>query len=78
MALSLAARPGTPAQDGPAGGRGPYTAALLVVLDEPGLTVRQILARVAEGVRGLTGGRQRPVSEGSADPRTILYHRMSR
>ena len=78
MVLSLAAQPGTPAQDGPAGGRGPYTAALLAALAEPGLTVRQVLARVAEGVSGLTGGVQRPVVEGNANPRTILNHRMAR
>ena len=78
MVLSLAAQPATPAQDGPAGGRGPYTAALLAALDEPGLTVRQVFARVAEGVRGLTGGVQRPVVEGNANPRTILHRRLER
>ncbi|MGE0256770.1 MAG: caspase domain-containing protein [Alphaproteobacteria bacterium] len=78
MVVSLAAEPGTFAQDGPAGGRGPYTAALLAALDEPGLTVRQILARVADGVRGLTGGNQRPVADGRASPQTVLYRRLER
>jgi len=61
-AILYAAAQGQAAQDGPPGGNGVFTGALLSVLDEPGLTLEQAFKQVNRLVQERTHGRQRPWS----------------
>ena len=61
-AVIYAAGPGQAAEDGPPGGNGIFTAALLNALDEPGLTLSEVMQRVTTDVAGKTANRQRPWS----------------
>jgi len=58
--IAYSASPNQKADDGNPGTNGVYTAELLKALDEPGLTVEQVLKRANGGVQRATGGRQVP------------------
>lgn len=58
--IAYAAGPGQAAQDGDAGGNGVYTGALVEALKIPNLKIEDVFKRVAESVRGKTGGKQVP------------------
>ncbi|MGB0747126.1 MAG: SUMF1/EgtB/PvdO family nonheme iron enzyme [Magnetospiraceae bacterium] len=60
-----AAAPGQVAQDGPEGGNGIFTRALLAYMDKPGLTLEQVFKRTTAKVLADTKGNQRPWREGS-------------
>ena len=61
-AVIYAAGPGQSAEDGPPGENGIFTAALLKALDEPGLTLSEVMQRVTTDVSARTRNRQRPWS----------------
>jgi len=54
------AGPGQAAQDGPRGGHGVFTGALLAALDQPGLTVEDVFKRTAREVARQTNRQQIP------------------
>ncbi|MBM3557083.1 MAG: hypothetical protein FJX47_16195, partial [Alphaproteobacteria bacterium] len=58
--IAYSASPNQKADDGNPGTNGVYTSELLKALDEPGLTVEQVLKRANGGVQRATGGRQVP------------------
>lgn len=58
--VAFSASPNQRADDGKPGGNSVYTAELLKALDQPGLTVEQVLKRTNGGVQSATGGRQVP------------------
>jgi tol-pal system protein YbgF len=59
-AIVYSAAPGQKAEDGPKGGYGVFTAALLKVLDEPGLKLEEVFKKTARLVSASTRGRQDP------------------
>jgi tol-pal system protein YbgF len=59
-AIVYSAAPGQRAEDGPKGGHGVFTAALLRVLDEPGLKLEEVFKKTARLVSASTRGRQDP------------------
>ncbi len=59
-AIIYSAAPGQTAQDGPKGGHGVFTGALLRVLDMPGLNLEQVFKETAKRVARATQGRQDP------------------
>jgi hypothetical protein len=59
-AIVYSAAPGQTAQDGPKGGHGVFTGALLAVLDRPGLTLEQVFKETAKRVALATNGKQDP------------------
>lgn len=59
-AVMFSAAPGETAEDGPAGGNGVFTGALLNTLNEPGLKLEEVFKRTARRVSELTASRQRP------------------
>ncbi len=59
-AILYSAAPGQTAQDGPTGGHGVFTGALLRVLDEPGLKLEGVFKKTAMQVSAATNGRQDP------------------
>ena len=61
-AILYSAGEGQTAQDGPAGGNGIFTAALLKVMDIPNLTLEQTIKQVVRRVKEKTNARQRPWS----------------
>ncbi len=78
--VAYSAKHGTLAEDGIAGESGPFAAALVASLPEPGLDVRILLGRVRDQVVRTTAGRQEPFTYGSmggdhvflVDPAPIL------
>jgi hypothetical protein len=60
-----AARGGSLAQDGPAGGNSPFAAALARRIPEPGVDVRLLVSKVRDDVLAATGRGQEPFSYGS-------------
>lgn len=64
-AILYSAGKGEVAADGPRGGNGVFTGALLAALDNPGLTVEQVFKETARSVSSLTGGRQTPWNNSS-------------
>jgi hypothetical protein len=59
-AVMFSAAPGETAEDGPAGGNGVFTGALLETLNQPGLKLEEVFKRTARRVSELTANRQRP------------------
>jgi tripartite-type tricarboxylate transporter receptor subunit TctC len=59
-AIVYSAAPGQTAQDGPKGGHGVFTGALLKVLDEPGLKLEDVFKKTARLVAASTRGNQDP------------------
>ncbi|MBT4490960.1 MAG: SH3 domain-containing protein, partial [Rhodospirillaceae bacterium] len=59
-ALVYSAAPGQTAQDGPAGGHGVFTGALLTVLEQPGLKLEEVFKQTAIKVASLTNNKQKP------------------
>ncbi len=59
-AIVYSAAPGQTAQDGPKGGHGVFTGALLAVLDRPGLKLEDVFKQTAIKVASLTNNRQKP------------------
>ena len=59
-AILYAAGPGETAQDGPEGGNGVFTGALLRHMDQPGLTLEQVFKATSREVLRQTNNRQRP------------------
>ncbi len=59
-AIMYSAAPGQTAQDGPPGGHGVFTGALLRYLDEPGLKLEDVFKKTAAAVFQTTGGTQDP------------------
>ncbi len=59
-AIMFSAGPGQTAQDGPPGGHGVFTGALLRYLDRPGLKLEDVFKRTARAVFEETGGVQDP------------------
>jgi TolB protein len=59
-AIVYSAAPGQTAQDGPRGGHGVFTGALLKVLDEPGLKLEDVFKKTARLVAASTRGKQDP------------------
>ena len=59
-AMIYSAAPGQTAQDGPKGGHGVFTGALLAVLDRPGLKLEDVFKQTAIRVARLTHNKQRP------------------
>ena len=68
--VAYAAKGGTVASDG-AGRNSPYSEALLVHLEEPGLEVGLMFRKVRDAVVRLTGGRQEPFVYGSLSSRGV-------
>jgi hypothetical protein len=64
MLVAYAARAGTVADDGPAGGNSPFTTAFLKFVEQPRVEVRLMLGRVRDEVVRATG-RQEPFTYGS-------------
>ena len=64
-AILYSAGPGQTAADGPKGGNGVFTAALLAALKQPGRTVEQVFKETARRVAETTGGRQTPWNNSS-------------
>lgn len=60
-----AARGGTVAQDGPAGGNSPFAAAFARRIPEPGVDIRLLVSKVRDDVLAATGRVQEPFSYGS-------------
>ncbi len=60
-----AARGGTVAQDGPAGGNSPFAAAFARRIPEPGVDIRLLVSKVRDDVLAATGKSQEPFSYGS-------------
>lgn len=65
IVVYYAAGEGQTAQDGPKGGNGVFTGALLKTMATPGLTLEQVFKRTAAQVVETTGGEQRPWYHGS-------------
>ncbi|MGB0748073.1 MAG: caspase family protein [Magnetospiraceae bacterium] len=65
LIVLYAAAEGQTAQDGPPGGNGLFTGALLKSMEAPGLTVEQVFKRTAAQVVEASGGTQRPWFHGS-------------
>ena len=61
-AILYAAGEGQVAQDGPEGGHGIFTQALLDALETPNLKLEEVIKQVTRGVLQRTNGRQRPWS----------------
>ena len=61
--IIYAARPGKTASDG-AGRNGVFTSALLEHIDTPGLTLNDLVGRLADDVRRTTNNKQQPCAEG--------------
>jgi hypothetical protein len=59
-AIIYSAGAGQAAQDGPKGGHGVFTAALLEVLDRPGLKLEDVFKQTAAKVAAATGNKQDP------------------
>jgi formylglycine-generating enzyme required for sulfatase activity/TPR repeat protein len=59
-AIIYSAAPGQRAEDGPKGGHGVFTAALLKVLDETGLILEEVFKKTTRLVAASTNGRQDP------------------
>jgi len=59
-AVIYAAQPGAAAQDGPPGGHGVFTGALLETLDSPGQKLEEVFKQTARLVQERTNGRQEP------------------
>jgi formylglycine-generating enzyme required for sulfatase activity len=59
-AIVYSAAPGQTAQDGPEGGHGVFTGALLGVLDRPGLSLEQVFKETAVRVARATNNKQKP------------------
>jgi formylglycine-generating enzyme required for sulfatase activity/uncharacterized protein YgiM (DUF1202 family) len=59
-AIIYSAAPGQTAQDGPRGGHGVFTGALLAVLDKPDLKLEDVFKETATRVAALTNGKQDP------------------
>jgi uncharacterized caspase-like protein len=59
-AILYSAGPGQVAEDGPPGGNGVFTAALLEVLGQPGLVLEEVFKIVNRRVREATGNTQKP------------------
>ena len=59
-AILYSAAPGQTVQDGPKGGHGIFTAALLEVIDRPGLNFEQVFKQTARRVSALTNYKQDP------------------
>ena len=70
-AVAFATKPGDVADDGD-GRNSPYTSALKAVIEEPGLSVVELLNRVHEKVENDTSGRQVPWTNSPALGRTCL------
>ena len=64
-AILYSAGPGQTAEDGPKGGNGVFTGALLAALDRPGQSVEQVFKDTARRVAEVTGGRQTPWNNSS-------------
>ena len=62
LIVSFAAEAGNTADDGDEG-HSPYTAALLTVLDQPGLEVGRMFRSVRAKVKDATGGKQVPIEQ---------------
>lgn len=74
--IIYAARPGKTASDG--GGRnGVFTTALLDHIDTPGLTLNDLVGRLADDVRRTTGNKQQPWAEGLLTGTFIFKARQS-
>lgn len=72
LVVSFAAQEGSTAEDG-AGGNSPYTAALLEVIDEPGLEVGRMFRKVRAKVREATNGAQVPVERMQLPDKAIYF-----
>ncbi|MEC3859713.1 caspase family protein [Mesobacterium sp. TK19101] len=72
LVVSFAAQEGSTAADGD-GQHSPYTAALLQVLDEPGLEVGRVFRKVRAQVREATGGGQVPVERTQLPDEAIYF-----
>ncbi|MDA1101920.1 MAG: caspase family protein, partial [Proteobacteria bacterium] len=59
-AVMYSAAPGQTAQDGPKGGNGVFTGALLAALDRPGLKLEEVFKQTAIQVASLTNNQQKP------------------
>jgi formylglycine-generating enzyme required for sulfatase activity len=59
-AIIYSAAPGQTAQDGPRGGHGVFTGALLAILDKPNLKLEDVFKETATRVAALTNGKQDP------------------
>ena len=70
--VSFAAQPGNTADDGE-GQHSPYTAALLEVIDQPGLEVGRMFRAVRARVREQTGGRQVPMEHTELPDEDIYF-----
>ncbi|GMG84477.1 hypothetical protein LNKW23_36930 [Paralimibaculum aggregatum] len=71
--VAYAAKEGTIAQDGVAGGNSPYAAALALKLREPGLEINQLFREVYDEVVLATGGRQEPAVYGSLSAAAFYF-----
>ena len=71
LVVSFAAEAGNTADDGD-GEHSPYTAALLTVLDQPGLEVGRMFRSVRAKVKEATGGKQVPIEQMQL-PDTDIY-----
>jgi TPR repeat protein len=69
--VSYAAKEGTVADDGD-GRNSPYTAALVSLLDKPGLEINFLFRKVRDSVLESTNGRQEPFTYGSLPGRKIF------
>ncbi|MGY3439205.1 MULTISPECIES: caspase family protein [unclassified Marinovum] len=72
LVVSFAAQEGSTAADGD-GTNSPYTAALLKVIDEPGLEVGRLFRRVRAQVRETTKGQQVPVERMQLPDKAIYF-----
>ena len=74
--IIYAARPGKTASDG-AGRNGVFTTALLQHIDTPGLTLNDLVGRLADDVRRTTSNKQQPWAEGLLTGTFIFKARQS-
>lgn len=72
LLVSFAAEEGSTADDGD-GMHSPYTAALLEVIDDPGLEVGRMFRKVRAHVREATGGRQVPIERMQLPDEAIYF-----
>jgi hypothetical protein len=70
--IAYAARPGTSAISGEAGGNSPYAKALLKHLPAAGVDVERALSRVRDDVLAATNNRQEPSKYGSLGGRQVM------
>jgi hypothetical protein len=70
--VAYAARPGTSAMSGEAGGNSPYVKALLKYLPEVGIDIERALGRVRNDVLAATFDRQEPSKYGSLRGRQVM------